>query len=54
MQSNRKVMIAGTSYGSVSWDKHNKEILDSGFIIENSLISKNNEYYRCMTVYLSN
>jgi len=53
MQSNSKVMLAGTLYRSVSWDKHNKEISDSGFIIENSFVSKNNEYYKCMTVYLS-
>lgn len=53
MQSNRKFMISGTSYRSVGWDKHNKEVLNSGFIVENSFIGKNNEYYKRMTVYLS-
>ena len=45
--------IEEASYRSVSWKNHKKEIIDSGFIIENSFISKNNAYYKCIAMCLS-
>lgn len=52
MATGKKVLIAGTSYRSINWPSHKKEIEKAGFIIEKAINTENVEYGNCMTVYL--
>ncbi|MCU9812794.1 class I SAM-dependent methyltransferase [Paraclostridium sp. AKS81] len=48
----KKVMVASTSYRSINWKNHIKELEDAGFLIEKTINTQNNEYGNCMVVYL--
>lgn len=48
----KKVMVASTSYRSINWENHIKELEDAGFFIEKTINTQNNEYGNCMVVYL--
>lgn len=48
----RTMMLAGTSYRGVNWSSHEKELVNVGFQIEKKLDTENDEYMKCMTVYL--
>lgn len=48
----KKVMVASTSYRSINWENHIKELEDAGFLIEKTINTQNNEYGNCMVVYL--
>ncbi len=48
----KKVMVASTSYRSINWENHIKELEDDGFLIEKTINTQNNEYGNCMVVYL--
>ncbi|GIM32096.1 hypothetical protein [Paraclostridium bifermentans] len=45
-------MVASTSYRSINWKNHIKELEDAGFLIEKTINTQNNEYGNCMVVYL--
>lgn len=53
MQSGRIFKVTSTSYRSINWQNHKKELEEAGFIIEKMMDTKNEEYYKCMTVYLT-
>lgn len=53
MTTGRSFELAGTSYRAVNWENHKKELLETGFIIEETLNTENDDYFKCMTVYLS-
>ncbi len=52
METGRTLLVAGTSYRGVSWEFHTKELIDAGFSILMQLDTENDEYGKCMTVYL--
>lgn len=52
MATGKEVLVAGTSYRSINWASHKKEIEKAGFIIEKAINTENDEYGNCMTVYL--
>ncbi len=51
--SGKTFEVAGTSYRAINWENHKKELEDAGFIIEKMLNTRNEEYFKCMTVYLT-
>ncbi len=53
MATGKKLLLAGTSYRAVNWMHHKQELERSGFHIEKTINSINDEYGSCMTVYLS-
>lgn len=48
----KRVLVAGTSYRSINWVSHKREIEKAGFVIEKAINTENEEYGNCMTVYL--
>lgn len=52
MATGKKVLVACTSYKSINWTSHKKEIEKAGFIIEKAINSENEGYGNCMTAYL--
>lgn len=53
MATGEKVMVTGTSCRIVNWENHQQELINNGFTIEQKMITENNEFGQCMTVYLS-
>lgn len=51
-ETGRSIIVAGTSYRAVSWENHKQEIENSGFLIQKTMDTENDEYGKCMTVYL--
>jgi cyclopropane fatty-acyl-phospholipid synthase-like methyltransferase len=52
-ESGRKMYLAATSYRGVNWEHHREELDRAGLVIEKMMDTENNEYGRCMTVYLA-
>ena len=52
METGRILKIASTSYRGVNWDFHENELVNAGFEIEKKLETENDNYSKCMTVYL--
>lgn len=53
MLSGKTFEVAGTSYRAINWENHKKELENAGFIIEKMMSTENEEYFKCMTVYLT-
>ena len=51
-ETGRNIMVASTSYRAVNWEIHKQEILSAGFTVQQVLDTVNDEYDKCMTVYL--
>lgn len=51
-ETGRNIMVASTSYRAINWEEHKKEIKNAGFSIQKVLNTENDEYEKCMTVYL--
>lgn len=51
-RTGRYMMVASTSYRAVNWDRHTEEIKNAGFSILKIQNTENEEYDKCMTVYL--
>lgn len=50
--SGAELQVASTSYRSVSWPTHRRELREAGFLVEREMNTVNHEYGRCLTVYL--
>lgn len=53
MLSGKTYKLPSTSYRAVNWENHIKELEELGFTIEKTLNTQNEEYFKCMTVYLT-
>jgi len=51
-ETGRAMMLVGTSYRGVNWEVHENELISAGFEIEKKLNTENDEYAKCMTVYM--
>ncbi|AZR72105.1 hypothetical protein BBF96_01070 [Anoxybacter fermentans] len=47
------IRVASTSCRKVNWDYHLRELKKAGFTVEKQLSTENEEYGKCMTVYLT-
>lgn len=47
----KAVRVAATSYRSINWENHIKELEDTGVLIEKTINAQNNKYGNCMIVY---
>lgn len=52
MQTQKKMMVASTTFRCVNWDKLTHELQSAGLEIEHKFISQNELYGDCMVVYL--
>lgn len=53
MLSGKTYEVAGTSYRAINWENHKKELEEAGFTIEKIMSTENDEYFKCMTLYLT-
>ncbi|MCQ4923612.1 class I SAM-dependent methyltransferase [Tissierella carlieri] len=53
MKSGKTFEVASTSYRAINWKNHREELEDAGFIVEKIMNTENEEYSKCMTVYLT-
>lgn len=53
MKSGRKLEVAGTSYRAINWENHEKELKEVGFKVKKKMQTENDEYIKCMTLYLT-
>ncbi|MBU5426289.1 class I SAM-dependent methyltransferase [Tissierella pigra] len=45
--------VASTSYRAVNWEEHKRELKEAEFLVEKMMDTENEEYFKCMTVYLT-
>ena len=53
MLTGKTFKVASTSYRAVNWEEHKRELEEAGFAIEKIMNTENQEYFKCMTVYLT-